>query len=102
MARVRTDSADERAAYLAEARAWADLAVEARDRYAALIDAAVATHGDGDGLLISGVYRDHFPEDVKDELRKAARRIAKAWDESAWYWRKAGRRMGTWRRDVLR
>jgi hypothetical protein len=37
--------------------------------YASLVKKALAQYGDGNGHLISGVYRDHFPELVKEKLR---------------------------------
>ena len=37
--------------------------------YQSLIASALKAHGDGNGVAISGIYRSHFPEDVKDRLR---------------------------------
>jgi len=47
---------------------FARKAGEFLDRHAALVDEALAKYGDH-GSLISGVIRDHFPDDVKDQLR---------------------------------
>lgn len=37
--------------------------------YQDLITAALKEYGNGDGVAISGIYRSHFPESVKDRLR---------------------------------
>ena len=36
----------------------------------------LAQYGNGNGKDISGIYRDHFPEPVKEQLRSIARAIA--------------------------
>jgi len=39
------------------------------EEYQYVIDAALKRYGDGNGRLISGVIRDHFPDNVKNRLR---------------------------------
>jgi hypothetical protein len=46
-------------------------ACQASRQWDSLLSAALAKYGDH-GPQISGVGRDHFPDDVKAELRKAA------------------------------
>jgi hypothetical protein len=60
---------------------------------------AFATYGD-QGSLISGIEREHFPEELKDRLRTNARAIATAVDDAFVCWRKAGRRTATLRREL--
>lgn len=62
------------------------------------ISAALREYGDGDGRLISGVYRGHFPEEVKEVLRGLNRDINTLEDSSVFKWEIAGKRMHTWRR----
>jgi hypothetical protein len=45
-----------------------DLAVKMGDEWDATVNLAVEAYGSQDSL-ISGVYRDHFPDDVKQRLR---------------------------------
>ena len=47
---------------------FSDLAQKLDHEWNATVDLAVEAYGD-QGSLISGVYRDHFPNDVKDRLR---------------------------------
>jgi hypothetical protein len=39
------------------------------EEYQHVIGAALKRYGDGDGRIISGIIRDHFPDDVKNRLR---------------------------------
>lgn len=45
------------------------LSAQYEEQWGRTVDAALRNHGDGDGKLISGVYRSHFPETVKTGLR---------------------------------
>ena len=64
-------------------------------------DLALQAHGDGDGVLISGVYREHFPVDVKDRLRALAHARTAAEDYSLAHWTYGARRTAaTWRRRI--
>jgi len=45
-----------------------DLARKLKDEWDDVVSLAAKEYGDH-GSLISGVYRDHFPDDVKDRLR---------------------------------
>lgn len=67
-----------------------------RIRYAAATSRAFALFGDGDGRLIAGVLRDHFPDEMKRVLRTYARSIGDCGDWSALYWQAAGKRHSTW------
>lgn len=68
-----------------------------QEEYARAIDRALAVYGDGSGVLVSGVYRGHFPEVEKDRLRMLAREVTELRDRSLAHWRAAGRRVETWR-----
>lgn len=57
---------------------------------------ALAAYGEH-GALISGCVRDHFPESVKDELRRLARRVSEESD-AAWLARPARVRLSTMRK----
>lgn len=61
------------------------------------VDAALVTYGNGSGVLISGVYRDHYPARVKYSLRSYAHLESEYLDRSVAHWRAAGRRVNTWR-----
>ena len=65
--------------------------------YQCLVGEALRQYGDH-GSLISGVIRDHFPPEVKTNLRRLARRYSHASEVSRAHWRAAGRRLETWRR----
>jgi hypothetical protein len=67
-----------------------------RVRYAAATSRAFMEHGDGNGTLIAGVLRDHFPDTTKNTLRTYAHSIGACADWSALYWRAAGRHHSTW------
>ena len=62
-----------------------------------LVDRSLAIYGNGDGVLISGVYRDHFPDAVKDALRVHAHGASDFSAKSLAHWRAAGRTLDTWR-----
>lgn len=53
--------------------------------------------GDGDGVLVSGVFRDHFPDAVKTRLRYLNRAANRAQDFSFYLWKYSGRTTETWR-----
>lgn len=81
------------------ARAWLQEARGYGNEWAWRSKAAAATYGNGNGILISGVYRDHFPDDVKDRLRALARAQTFAHGASLAHWvGGARRRVETWRR----
>lgn len=70
----------------------------ARAEYGAAMQVARARFGDGDGILISGIGRSHFPASVKVILRRLAQAPGALADASLSDWRAAGRRLHTWRR----
>lgn len=75
----------------------------ARDElWAHQVGEAILRHGDGNGVLISGVYREHFPEDVKSSLRALAHGATFAREKSCAHWQAAGKRMSTWRAEYQR
>lgn len=93
-----------RAEHVAAARAWLATAYALGSRWDACVREAVVQHGDADGagrrVLISGVYRDHFPPATKAALRTLARARTWAIDASLAHWiGGAGRRLETWRRE---
>ena len=57
-----------KSAHAQKADFFAHLGRKMEDEWNATVDLAVEAYGD-QGSLISGVYRDHFPEDVKQRLR---------------------------------
>jgi hypothetical protein len=57
-----------KSAHAQRADFFRDLARKIDDEWQATVSLAVEAYGK-EGSLISGVYRDHFPEDVKDRLR---------------------------------
>jgi hypothetical protein len=65
-------------------------------QYNMAVSIALSKYGDF-GPLISGVVRDHFPDDVKKELRTLAWSITDATDSSYVAWRQSGRKTHTWR-----
>lgn len=65
------------------------------DTYYAEIDLAKRIFGDGDGVLISGVYREHFPESVKYMLRYLIQRINETHNVAKLYWIASGKRQST-------
>ena len=54
-----------------------DLALKLKDEWDDVVNLAAKQYGNH-GSLISGVYRDHFPDDVKDRLRFLAHGAALA------------------------
>jgi hypothetical protein len=86
---------------LAIARAHFVICCAASRAHNELAGAALDTYGDH-GPLISGVVRDHFPEPIKDELRRLARLVSE-WSDSAYAARPKRVRLDTMRslaRDV--
>lgn len=68
-----------------------------RRMYQDAIDLACELYGNGTGILISGIYRDHFPEPMKVSLRVLARELSESHDRSLAHWLASGRRVHTWR-----
>jgi hypothetical protein len=87
-----------RAQHTAVAREYLELARVTDRMHADTIARMVQTFGDGNGVLISGVYRDHFPETVKADLRTLAHTASDYLARSAAHWQFAGKRITTWRR----
>lgn len=81
----------------ATTQAIADLraAVRCETAWSHTVDGAIAQFGDGSGVLISGVYRDHFPETVKATLRILRNDGNSAIDDARAAWRRAGRTRAT-------
>lgn len=61
--------------------------------------ADLETRGIDPGPLVSGIESYQFPEATRYALRANARAITDAMDQSVKYWRWAGRRLVTWRRE---
>ncbi len=80
-----------KAQHEAHARQHAAAATVAEQRYLALGSAALGEYGT-QGPLIAGVLREHFPEPVKDELRRLAHAQSEERDVAWAHWRAAGRR----------
>ena len=80
-------------------QAIADLraAVRCETAWSGTVTAALAEFGDGTGILISGVYREHFPANVKETLRILRTDGNNAIDDAAAAWRRAGRTAATFR-----
>ena len=57
-----------KSAHSQRADMFVDLAQKLTDEWNATVSLAAEAYGD-QGSLISGVYRDHFPDSVKDRLR---------------------------------
>lgn len=64
----------------------------AERQYVQLASAAFDQYGT-QGPLIAGVLREHFPEPVKDELRRLARAETEERDVARAHWQAAGRRI---------
>ncbi len=64
--------------------------------YQEAVQDALRTYG-SQGSLISGIVRDHFPDEVKDLLRSRARALTYHRDRSVAHWQAAGKRLQTWR-----
>lgn len=67
-----------------------------QDSWHEAVNLATARFG-SHGSLISGVYRDHFPESVKAQLRTLAQEAGFWAGVSLAHWIAGGRRVGTWR-----
>ncbi len=65
-----------------------------------LVESSVRRHGNGDGRLISGIYREHFPEETKDTLRYLARFASDAGSASVFHHHATGART-PWRNTPL-
>jgi hypothetical protein len=65
-------------------------------QYHCAVSIAESKYGDF-GPLISGVVRDHFPDETKNELRALCVAINDATDSSYVAWRQSGRKTHTWR-----
>ena len=72
-------------------------AYRAHRRWQRAIQAARREHGDGNGVLVSGIYRDHFPADVKDALRALVDASNRALCDAQMAWRQTGRTTRTFR-----
>ena len=76
------------------AELYAKNARKAREQYRDALDAAIKKHGDrapGESV-ISGVYRESFPEKVKDELRTILRAVSKFSDLAQAHYGATGKR----------
>lgn len=79
------------------ARDYITAAIEHQKHYRAYASEAFKTYGDGNGVLISGVLRDHFPEEVKTILRTHAHGKTDCHDRAFAHWRAAGKTLSTFR-----
>lgn len=64
-------------------------------RYDALVNDAMQTYGKPDGWparWTSGIIGDHFPEQVKDDIRRALRATYAMRDTADLHWKAAGKR----------
>ena len=77
--------------YTASAEAWLRISAAHSIAWNEIVNDATVRHGDGSGTLISGVYRDHYPKDVKALLRYHARAQGEAIDTAYALWRKSRR-----------
>lgn len=90
-------------AYWDKAKHWhaavetMEAAVRTEQAYQTAIKDALEIYGDGDGRLISGVVREHFPEGTKESLRFLAREAGELSSRSLVHWLASGRRSQTWR-----
>ncbi len=60
--------------------------------YWRVVDKALKDHGGQKGPIISGAYQDHFPESVKNRLRKLAHGMRELQAAADAHWRAAGYR----------
>lgn len=81
-------------------RSYAQNACDLSKRIEGCITEAIMLHGNGNGILISGVYRGHFPESTKEQLRQFHRLKNGYWGASLDCWLRGGRRRSTWLREV--
>lgn len=77
--------------HLAEAFRLHALAEQAQRAFAAAADSALATYG-SHGALISGAVREHFPTDVKDQLRFLAHARSELDSAAFAHWYASGKR----------
>lgn len=86
-----------------EARYALGTALALENTYFLLVRTAEETYGN-QGPLISGIVRDHFPDEVKHTFRELVRRVSREFDRSIVHWHAAGKQIHTWRamRDRLR
>lgn len=80
-----------KAEHLAKAHEFQAKARVAKHAYNEAVKAAVAKHGEK-GPIISGAYQEHFPEDVKDQLRELAHKGPIYSDAALAHWKNAGKR----------
>jgi hypothetical protein len=84
------------------AKGYAKKARKAREEYRNALAAAIRKHGDrqpGESI-ISGVYREGFPENVKDELRSILREVSKNSDLAFAHYGATGKRT-SWHKSEL-
>ncbi len=70
----------------------------AKNEYVRYLASAIEKYGDRRGAMISGIYSEHFPEKVKDRLRKLAHSFGPLGDAANAHWRAAGKRSSLFRR----
>lgn len=85
-----------KARHKAVAREYKAIAAVDRAIYGQCVTIAERLYGT-DGPLISGVHRDHYPEDTKETLRYFARRVGDFSSKSLAHWAAAGLTIKTWR-----
>ncbi len=80
--------------HLAAATRSARKARVAREKYKRALDAAIKKYGEREPgeSIISGVYRQSFPEKVKDELREILRDVSKYSDLAFAHYGATGKR----------
>lgn len=83
--------------HVAIAEDYLALAIISDRMWNATREIAENLYGDGSGVLISGVYRDHYPESMKDDLRTLAHDATRYYDRSLAHWLASGKRIETWR-----
>lgn len=83
--------------HVSAALQWAYVAAVAVARHQHLLRIGETAYGT-DGALIAGGFREHWPDDVKDQIRAIARYASFADSASLAHWRTAGRTDGTWRK----
>lgn len=67
-----------------------------------LAEDALREFGDGNGVYISGIIRDHFPEDTKTRLRELAHTSSSLSATAYAHWRQSGGTMNTFRQEYDR
>lgn len=82
------------------ARQYAVLSAAERGMWLQLVTIGARTFGDGNGVLISGVYREHWPDRLKHDLRTLAHSEGEYSARSFAHWQAAGKRLATWREMV--